>query len=634
MDANLSPANPPSGARRAWIRVGVVSVLILAGLYLWFQGRGPSGPRDPRLAANPYRNIRPEVRYVGDQACQRCHANYNESYHGHPMGRSLAPVAEAERIERFDAAARNPFSVGGFRYSARRDGERMFHTEERVNAEGQVVVERTEEVHYAVGSGQRGRSYLIEKDGALRMSPLTWYPEKGIWDLSPGYEKGNQNFNRPILNSCLFCHANRAHELPDTLNQYQKPIFSGYTIGCERCHGPGELHVARYEKGQSPLDFDDTIVNPGKLEPKLREAVCQQCHLSGVVRVEKRGRAEYDFRPGLPLEDFLVAFVEGGEGPEHLRFVGHSEQMQASRCFTASAGKLGCVSCHDPHRLPAPAEKTAYYNGRCASCHSDNKSPCTTPLEERRAQGNNCTACHMPDLGTQINHTAVTDHRVPRRPRDDALGPRSGRGTLVPFSKPSAGAEPLELERDLAIALVMAADGQRIGRKELEPVVGVLQRAVARDPSDLAAEEAYALALSSQGRHAESLRIFEAVLARLPRREFALVNAATEAKQLGRADLAIEYWKRASAVNPTQVRYLVSLARICIETRAWEEGASAARQALALQAASPQSRQYLVRALLGLGRVAEAEAEFATLMRLDPPDPEGLRRWFAGERGK
>ena len=35
--------------------------------------------------------------------------------------------------------------------------------------------------------------------------------------------------------------------------------FRGHGIGCERCHGPGELHVAA--RGEE----DGTIVNPGRL---------------------------------------------------------------------------------------------------------------------------------------------------------------------------------------------------------------------------------------------------------------------------------------------------------------------------------------------------------------------------------
>src|SRR5262249_32220694 len=152
---------------------------------------------------------------------------------------------------------------------------------------GKVVAEA--EVHFAVGSGARARSYAVARDGYLFQSPLTWYPQGGRWDLSPSYEVRNQHFSRPITPGCLFCHCNYADHVPNTLNRYRQPIFHGYAIGCERCHGPGELHVRRREAGEKVAGRDDTIVNPSRLEHSLREAVCQQCHLQGEQRVVCRG---------------------------------------------------------------------------------------------------------------------------------------------------------------------------------------------------------------------------------------------------------------------------------------------------------------------------------------------------------
>src|SRR5947209_4248935 len=49
---------------------------------------------DPRRTyAGPYRNIDPDVRYVGDAACAGCHKDIAESYARHPMGRSLVAAA-------------------------------------------------------------------------------------------------------------------------------------------------------------------------------------------------------------------------------------------------------------------------------------------------------------------------------------------------------------------------------------------------------------------------------------------------------------------------------------------------------------------------------------------------------------
>src|SRR5262249_15062972 len=51
---------------------------------------------DPRVTfATGFRNVRPGVKYVGDQACGRCHQEHAESYGRHPMGRSLFPVSHS-----------------------------------------------------------------------------------------------------------------------------------------------------------------------------------------------------------------------------------------------------------------------------------------------------------------------------------------------------------------------------------------------------------------------------------------------------------------------------------------------------------------------------------------------------------
>ena len=95
--------------------------------------------------------------------------------------------------------------------------------------------------------------------------------------------------------------------------------------------------------------------------------------------------------------------------------VGHVEQMAQSRCFAASNGRLGCISCHDPHRLPAPNSKIAHYRERCLKCHA--KKGCALPLAQRESRGQeeDCIECHMPrPTITNVPHTAATDHRIPR----------------------------------------------------------------------------------------------------------------------------------------------------------------------------------------------------------------------------
>src|SRR5437762_9880866 len=142
---------------------------------------------DPRLTfPTPFRNVRPEVGYVGDAVCATCHDRIAAAYAEHPMSRSLAPVAEAAPVERYDAAARDPFEADGFRFEVERLGGRTVHRQSRPDPRGGAPVRLEADVHFVVGSGTRGRTYLVERDGGyLFQSPISWFSAKGVWDLTP-----------------------------------------------------------------------------------------------------------------------------------------------------------------------------------------------------------------------------------------------------------------------------------------------------------------------------------------------------------------------------------------------------------------------------------------------------------------
>ena len=67
-------------------------------------------------------------------------------------------------------------------------------------------------------------------------------------------------------------------------------------IGCERCHGPGELHV-KERKAKLPIrgSLDDSIVNLRHLSRERQEDICAQCHpfFTGKQKlVDTAGRVE------------------------------------------------------------------------------------------------------------------------------------------------------------------------------------------------------------------------------------------------------------------------------------------------------------------------------------------------------
>jgi Flp pilus assembly protein TadD len=659
----MSPTSGPVFSARRFLFLAIAIGLILAAIAFWTRsGRDATAPeatsvpesRDNKqhpAASNPpemadprttwktsFRNVRPEVKYVGDAACAECHFRIVQTYRRHPMGRSLAPVAKAPTLEHHETAAKNPFQASGLRYQVEPRGERVYHKEAFLDSRGRALAEIEAEVSFAVGSGQRGRSYLVERDGYLFASPITWYPQKGIWDLSPGYDKNNPHFGRPISPDCLFCHANRVDPIEDTANRYRKPIFQGYAIGCERCHGPGELHVQRHRANDESAAVDDSIVNPRHLDRELREAVCQQCHLQGEERVLRRGRKPFDYRPGLPSQLFFVDFVKAEELAGKHKFVGTVEQMYASRCFQESTGReqLGCISCHDPHRMPAPEKKAAYYRARCLTCHAAQACTLPRPARLERTRDDSCIVCHMPPTGSDVNHTSITDHRIPRRPdtliSSAASGQRlrAGAMPLVPF--PSQKKEvSTELNRDLGVALVRWADRQptAIARDLGSLALPLLEMALKQDAADVAAWEAKGSALWLRGRSEEALLAYQAALEKAPRQETALYLAATLATRLKRFDAARAYAAGAVEVNPWRWQYHQVLANLHAQSHHWREARDEAEKALQLHPGNLATRKLLVECCLKTGDKEQAQELFPALLELSPANQtEGLRQWF------
>jgi predicted CXXCH cytochrome family protein len=618
-----------------------LSLLLVAGglLWLFLARRARDGPPraespDPRLAyAGPFRNVRPDVGYVPDARCAECHEKIAAAYAAHPMGRSLFPV---DRAPAPPAGARqnNPFEAFGSQFRVEEGGGRARHLRTRRGPDGRPAAGQEWEVSYVIGSGTRGYSYVADWDGYLFQTPISWYAQRQAWGLSPGFSPPVLN-GRAIIADCLFCHANRANHVEGLVNRYTRPAFEGHAIGCQRCHGPGELHAAG--PGAGADGTDPTIVNPKHLAPNLRSAVCEQCHLQGAARVRARGRGLYDYRPGLPLEWFWSVFVpapEAGKGP---KAIGQVEQMYQSKCFRATAGEkqLGCTSCHDPHAKPAPAAAAAFYRGRCLTCHE--RRPCGLPEPERRRQhaDDSCVACHMPRYGAaDIPHTAATDHRVPRNAASktgagtDALS-RQDQLPLVSFYRGREGVDDAEDDRSRAVALErLALGGDGAADRALRHVLPVLESACGRDPDDFPAGEARGYALALQERPAEALAAFEAVLARAPGRELALVGAATAAESLRRTDAALAYWRRAAVANPWASGYRHSLTLLLVKKGMWDEARPECEAWLRLDPLNAEARAARLTCLLAAGDKAEARAEFARIEALAPPNLPELRIRF------
>jgi tetratricopeptide (TPR) repeat protein len=159
----------------------------------------------------------------------------------------------------------------------------------------------------------------------------------------------------------------------------------------------------------------------------------------------------------------------------------------------------------------------------------------------------------------------------------------------------------------------------------------LLKAAVRNDPEDLPAWEALAEALVLTGRPAEAGDAYEALLARDPHWEAALMGAAMLAQSRQRLPAAASYWRRAAAEGPWQPAYRAGLAQVLADQKAWDEARTQAEAWVRLDPASVDARVLYVTCLARSGHKDAARAEFAKIERLRPPNLPLLQARFTVE---
>jgi hypothetical protein len=409
MEAGASAMNSSKGMVGRPLRAIASGLASIAGALLLltcfsFQSRllGTTASADQSFLAN--------TGYVSSRVCSKCHPSIYESFLRTDMGRSMSEITPAllERIPTsaniFDPKFNRHFEI----YS--RDGN-LYQSEYETAPGGKDIFRETRKLEWIIGSGANGSGAIVKQDNYLFEAPLSFYTKPHRWALSPGYEFGDYGFDRPILPGCIVCHSGQPRPVLDGNGRFREPPFAELAIGCENCHGPGEAHVAAAQMG-SPLG---SIANPAKLSPWLADNICISCHQTGDARVLQAGKTYRDFRPGVELDDtlsiFLVPFRRESVPKDDL--LEHYLSMRLSKCYRNSSGRLGCISCHDPHVEPSPQEAPAYFREKCLACHNEKSCAVPPSLRQHKTPPDDCAGCHMPKRDvTVISHSVLTNHRI------------------------------------------------------------------------------------------------------------------------------------------------------------------------------------------------------------------------------
>jgi tetratricopeptide (TPR) repeat protein len=207
-----------------------------------------------------------------------------------------------------------------------------------------------------------------------------------------------------------------------------------------------------------------------------------------------------------------------------------------------------------------------------------------------------------------------------------------GQIPLLYFHRKLLNPNDPEVLRDLGIAMINMARlesrdeirGEICGR-----ALPFLDMAVHNDPDDIDAQEAQGFGFWVRGNPRQALAVLEKALAKVPQREVCLEDAARVAAQLGQDQTAIEHWRRLLSANPWNAAGHYLLAKLLAERNDWLSAMEEARWSVRLEPNEVPPRVLLVAGYLHDGKKEDARREFELIERLQPPQLDKLRSWFA-----
>jgi predicted CXXCH cytochrome family protein len=499
------------------------------------------------------------------------------------MARSLYRPTIRNTVEDYEKDNHFYHEASQLHYRMTEREGRFYQQRYQLDERGRQINSMEVEVSYIIGSGNHARSYLhLTDSGELTQLPITWYTQERKWGMSPGYDNPRHaDFGRRIDHTCMFCH-DAYPALPAGADRYgNEPRFPQHLasgIDCQRCHGPGSRHIElASSSGNKSEAIRGAIVNPRRLTPERQMDVCQQCHLEITSAplpqaVARFGRPVYSFRPGQRLSDYLLHFDRPPKAGANDQFeiVGAAYRLRQSKCFLKSSGRMTCLTCHNPHRTPAGADAVAQFRAACRSCHDT-----LSATEHRNPGAADCASCHMPKRRTEdVVHVVMTDHLIQRR--------TTGRDPLAPLPE-----KETPYRGDLA-----SYDAPQLSPMESRLYMGI---ALTKDGAD----RRKGIALLEEGVGASAQTSPEALI------ELADAHAA---ERNSRA--AVEYYRKALALDPALVRVRYSLGRQLTETGDLQAAREQFEQVIREDPNLPEAHNNLGTVLIQRGEPARAEEEY------------------------
>jgi len=536
--------------------------------------------------------------YVNPKLCAGCHQEIARTYRLSGMGRSFFQPRLESIVEDYQTHNTLYHRPSDRTYTMiARDG-RWLQRRYQTGFDGAQTNIVEMPVDYVIGSGDHARSYLHRtSEGKLVELPVTWYSERnGYWAMSPGYDRtGHSDFRRAISFECMSCHNGYPSSTPGADLIFGSDLPEG--VDCQRCHGPGGLHVKQATSGATREAIRKAIVNPSRLSRERQLDVCMQCHLQTTSlrspdSIRRYNRPPFSYKPGEALEDYAVFFEFAGHAD---RFeIDHAAyRLRKSKCFEKS--QMTCTTCHDPHQ---PRQDT---QAICRNCH---QSAHSVPMGTRT-----CVDCHMPKRRTEdVVHVVMTDHYIQKRPpAKDLLAPREE--IHQPGTSEIAIYDLGQISAADAALYLGVADAQQRKPASLEAAIERYHPSQPEFYFELG--RAYVKSGNlAKGIHwlDESLRIREDFLPALKESGAAFLDA-------GELSRAAEVLEKASARDADA---LADLGNVYLHQGKLDPAEQALQKAIGINPDLPAAHNLLGLERLRKGDPKSAEAEFREAIRIQP----------------
>lgn len=309
-------------------------------------------------------------------ACISCHSQAKTQPHT-SMGQALETVKACKILTSHPVLTA---TVGKYSYRIERKGDQSDYS---VTDGVQTI---TVPIRWAMGaSSALGQTYILEKDGELYESRVSYYRE--LNGLGPTLGSAgsvvttlNEAMGRWMSpeekQDCFRCHSTDAVSGQQLTLEKLKP-----GVQCSHCHEGSDSHlVAALQSADGAESVLPKRLASGLAAEKVSD-FCGQCH---------RTWEQIAMQPNL--------------GIGNIRFQPY--RLAGSKCYDADDSRISCLACHDPHQ--ELVAETATYDSKCQACHGGGKPG----AKMCRVAKSNCVSCHMPKLDLPGAHYKFSDHRI------------------------------------------------------------------------------------------------------------------------------------------------------------------------------------------------------------------------------